>query len=229
MITLFYAFVLTFIQCLRRAPNNILFSWVQRFKPLLDSYTGPYKDNYHFWTGLLLLIRVFLFIIFALNVNNNPTINLTLIIATCSILLIAIQPGIYRNMLLGIIESSLYVNLIVFSTVTMVLMGDTETVYQYRITAVYVFVGLALLTFLAIALIYGCKQLFGLSEWSTVKVRCREFRGLLSRRVSVQPLLINNATDSDDSEQNEETAPLLESTITHNRVELQEPLIHSVQ
>ena len=71
--------------------------------------------------------RVFLFISFALNVNNNPTINLTLIIATCSILMIAIQPGIYRNMLL---ESSLYVNLIVFSTVPMVLMADTDIAHK---------------------------------------------------------------------------------------------------
>ena len=226
LFTLLYAFVLTFIQCLRKAPNKILFSWVQRLKPLLDAYTGPYKDSYHFWTGLLLLMRVFLFISFALNVNNNPTINLTLIIATCSILKIAIQPGIYRNMLLGVIESSLYVNLIVFSTVTMVSMADTDIAHKYRVAAVYVFVGLALLTFLGIVFIYACKQLI---EWTTVKVMCQKLFGWSLRgTVSIQPLLINNVPEGDDSEQNEDTAPLLENTTMQDRVELCDPLINSV-
>ena len=32
-------------------------SFVNRFKPLLDAYFGPYKQEYPFWTGLQLLIR----------------------------------------------------------------------------------------------------------------------------------------------------------------------------
>ena len=32
-------------------------SFVNRFKPLLDAYFGPYKQAYPFWTGLQLLIR----------------------------------------------------------------------------------------------------------------------------------------------------------------------------
>ena len=33
------------------------FQSVNRFKPLLDAYQGPYKDHYCYWTALQLLIR----------------------------------------------------------------------------------------------------------------------------------------------------------------------------
>ena len=31
--------------------------WI-KFKPIVDAYNGPYKDNCRFWTGLLLLVRM---------------------------------------------------------------------------------------------------------------------------------------------------------------------------
>ena len=33
------------------------FKFINKFKPLLDVYCGPYKDKYYYWTGLLLLMR----------------------------------------------------------------------------------------------------------------------------------------------------------------------------
>lgn len=33
------------------------FKLVNKFKPLLDAFLGPYKDNFSFWTGLQLLLR----------------------------------------------------------------------------------------------------------------------------------------------------------------------------
>ena len=41
---------LTRIRCFRR-------QWI-KFKPFVDAYHGPYKDNCRFWTGLLLLVRM---------------------------------------------------------------------------------------------------------------------------------------------------------------------------
>ena len=123
VVALLYALILTFIQCLRRAPNSRMCGWVQRLKPLLDAYTGPYKNKYHFWTGLLLLVRIVLFTSFAVNFENNPTLNLTLIIAVSTLLIIGIQKGIYRNKLIGLLESSMYANLILFSAFTMLSMN----------------------------------------------------------------------------------------------------------
>ena len=37
------------------------FRLINRFKPLLDAYQGPYKDKFYYWTGLQLLIRIVFF------------------------------------------------------------------------------------------------------------------------------------------------------------------------
>ena len=37
------------------------FRLINRFKPLLDAYQGPYKDKFYYWTGLQLLIRTVFF------------------------------------------------------------------------------------------------------------------------------------------------------------------------
>ena len=34
------------------------FRFINKFKPLLDIYQGPYKDKFYYWTGLQLVLRV---------------------------------------------------------------------------------------------------------------------------------------------------------------------------
>ena len=78
-----YTVIIVLIQCLQRKSGFRMLSWVRRLKPLLDAYTGPYKDRYRFWTGLLLLVRVFLFLGFAVNALGYPALNLLLITVAC--------------------------------------------------------------------------------------------------------------------------------------------------
>ena len=47
------------------------FRFINRFKPLLDTYQGPYKDRFYYWTGLQLVIRVIFFGISTLERNLN--------------------------------------------------------------------------------------------------------------------------------------------------------------
>ena len=62
--------------------NKKLFSWLNRIMPFLDTYHAPYKQEYRYWTGLLLLIRCALFLTFALNSLGSSSVNL---IATTSV------------------------------------------------------------------------------------------------------------------------------------------------
>jgi len=39
------------------------FKWVQRMKPLIDTFQAPFKLRYYFWIGLLLFIRIFMVIV----------------------------------------------------------------------------------------------------------------------------------------------------------------------
>ena len=50
------------------------FQFINKFKPLLDAYQGPYKFRFYYWTGLQLLIRAIFYGISALDKSLNLTI-----------------------------------------------------------------------------------------------------------------------------------------------------------
>ena len=218
LLALLYALTLTFIQCLRRAPNNGMFVWVRRLKPLLDAYTGPYKDRYHFWTGFLLLVRIFLFTSFTVNFRNDPTVNFMLIIFVSTLLMIAIQPGIYRNQLIGILESSLYVNLILFSAA---MMACRNSHMLYETAAVFVFSGCALLTFVGIVLYHLHQQCFGTRNCCHGKWWVREPNAGV-----IRPVVIRRG-ESEESEESEEEDEREMSMPSWNTPYLREPLIEA--
>ena len=84
-------FTILFIVCLILflilVPFNVIllftrtlsrFRLINKFKPLLDAYQGPYKDKFYNWTGLQLLIRVVFFGISSLDNNVNLTVSIIL-------------------------------------------------------------------------------------------------------------------------------------------------------
>ena len=88
-------FVVCLILFLILVPFNIIllftralsrFRFINKFKPLLDAYQGPYKDKYYYWIGLQLLIRAMFFGI------SSSDRNISL---TTSIILIGILGGIH--------------------------------------------------------------------------------------------------------------------------------------
>ena len=112
-----YTVVLFFLQCLMKSQSRVFF-WVNKWKPLFDAYTGPFKDKYRFWTGLLLAFRSVLLLIFAFNVEGDPAVNLLSIVlcgyTLCGVLLF----GIYKSQVLNILEFSFILNLGTLSAVT---------------------------------------------------------------------------------------------------------------
>ena len=225
VVALLYALILTFIQCLRRAPNSRMCGWVQRLKPLLDAYTGPYKNKYHFWTGLLLLVRISLFTAFAVNFENNPTLNFTLIIAVSTLLIIGIQKGIYRNKLIGLLESSMYANLILFSAFTMLSMNSDPT---QKTAVVCVFGGWAFLTLVGIFLYHGYKNWISDLTFNHIQVLINaRFRAHNPNRPTVRPLVIGrNNCVSEESDSEPETEQELSNKACATP-HLREPLINS--
>ena len=89
-VTLFgVRFTILFIVCLILflilVPFNIIllftrtlsrFRFINKFKPLLDAYQGPYKNKFYYWTGLQLLVRAVLFGISSLDRKINITISI---------------------------------------------------------------------------------------------------------------------------------------------------------
>ena len=87
-------FTILFIVCLILflilVPFNVIllftrtlsrFRFINKFKPLLDAYQGPYKDKFYYWTGLQLLMRAVFFGISSLDRNINIAISILLLSA----------------------------------------------------------------------------------------------------------------------------------------------------
>ena len=116
-VSLPYSAMLFSIQWFQRFSHMKLFSLVGSLLPLFDAYTGPYKHKHRYWTGLLLFVRVILFLIFSLNTFGDPTINL-LSMSICMFSLLtylSITGGVYKRLLLNFVECSFILNLGVLS------------------------------------------------------------------------------------------------------------------
>ena len=97
-----------------------VFSWFDKLKPFFDTYTGPYKDKARFWTGLLLLVRLFLLVIHAFDFNK--IVYYYIIISICLILCatMILMNGVYKKHHLNILECFFILNmgLLFLSTVS---------------------------------------------------------------------------------------------------------------
>ena len=121
LVSLPYTTILIFTQCLERISHYKGMSWVWKIKPLLDAYTGPYKNKHRYWTGLLLLVRVVLYAIFSLNFAGDPAINLLAMCITMLLILayIAVIGRVYKSKSLNILECTFLLNLAILSASTL--------------------------------------------------------------------------------------------------------------
>ena len=166
-----YTLVILFIQCLQSKSSYRMLIWVRKLKPLLDAYTGPYKDRYRFWTGLLLLIRTILFLVFIL---GNPGLNLIAIILvnTC----LALVPGVYKKVLLSVLDYTLLLNLSAVSAITLYSRYDTQL---NQVVVICVSAGITLLTFVLILIYHLYRCTTSSTAWKTISGRL--FRRCLPR------------------------------------------------
>ena len=135
--------------------------FVNKIKPLLDAYQGPYKNRYRFWTGVLLLVRIVLLTCFAFNTLGDPGVNLLV----TQLALLAIIPftvrGIYKKTGLNILESFYLINLEIFASWTLFnqyMFSDEALLERYQAVASYTMVGSCALVFLASFLVVSVQR-----------------------------------------------------------------------
>ena len=106
VIMLPYTVILGTIQWLQKISHFKVLLLLNKLKPFLDAYTGPYKDRHRYWIGLLLLIRIIFLLIFTINQSNNPGYNLLSILVVIFALMMYLSSigGVYKNLFLNIIE-----------------------------------------------------------------------------------------------------------------------------
>ena len=111
-----YTAILAFHPCMQRSSYRWL-KWIHRLKPLLDAYSGVYKDRYRFWTGLLLFARIYLFLAFVLNIIQDSYYKYMSVLCVCLFVLSLgwAFGGVYKDWRLDVLEASYIVNLAVLS------------------------------------------------------------------------------------------------------------------
>ena len=112
-------------QWLLHLPKWRIFKWSRdpKIQTFIETYHLPYTPKHRYWTGLLLIIRIVLYLVAAVNTSNNPTIALTAIIfIVCCIiglgLLFTNGSSLYRKWPLDVLETFFYLNILFLATFT---------------------------------------------------------------------------------------------------------------
>jgi tetrahydromethanopterin S-methyltransferase subunit F len=90
--------------------------WLNRIKPFLDSYYAPYKMHTRYWTGLLLLIRCALYMLFSFNSLGATTNSLLGINIALAVAITWLSIKVYSNFYTNVVEVVVYSNLITLSS-----------------------------------------------------------------------------------------------------------------
>ena len=162
-----YTLSLVSIQWLFKISHYRPMFWVNKLKPFFDAYTGPYRARHRYWTGLLLLIRIFLLVSFSLNHSNNPSINILIIGVTSTLLLLWLFfiGGVFESKLNNCLEAFFLCNLIVTSFCTLFELYNKNT----SPAVIKVSTGLAFVVFVGIILYHTHKQLLLIKAGTKMK------------------------------------------------------------
>ena len=158
-----YTFVLFGWQRLVYCPNRGPLRWIignTKVIAFIDAYHNPYNKDHRYWIGLLLLVRVALYLVSSVNVLGDPRINL-LSITLAIVFLVFFQRtverkcknSIQKSTLNEMFETASLLNLAVLSIATFFITEDKDS----QNVVAYISTGIAFTTFLAI-LVYHMYQ-----------------------------------------------------------------------
>ena len=148
-----YTVLLFSWQWLLRYQDTTIFRWVrwQKLRLFLEPYHAPYTFKHRYWTGLLLLVRVVLYITSAVNIDNDPRVNLLaigLIISGIIILKGSISGvRVYKYWTVDILEMACYFNIISVTFVSMFCVESKSVISTYISVAVVFVLLLSVLLF----------------------------------------------------------------------------------
>ena len=132
LVGLVYTTLLFSWQWLLYIPRWRIFRWSRNLKiqTFIETYHTPYTPKYRYWTGLLLIVRITLYLVSAVNVSNNPTIALIAIIfAVCCIVILRnfIASRMYRKWPVDVLETYCYLNILLFAMFTWYTLDNSDS------------------------------------------------------------------------------------------------------
>jgi hypothetical protein len=205
------------IQWLQKFSNMKVLFWVKRLQPLFDAYTGPYKIKHRYWTGLLLLIRVCLFLCFSFNTSGNPLINMLAISVSMSCLFayLSLIGGIYKKWWLNLVETAFILNLLILSIATFYQINAIASIKPITYTSI----GITLALFTTIVLYHIVIKVLSTNQGKKLNIRNLHHHLLKLRKGnhSIQSGIGMDHIGSNGSETKDK--------VTYSVIQLEEPLI----
>jgi hypothetical protein len=186
LITLFallFTALVFFWKWLVQYQNKTIFKWVryQKLQHFMETYHAPYAIKYRYWTGLLLIVRIVLFSVSAINFSRDPRINYISIIFVIGSLILfkgVVATRIYRNVILDIMEITIYFNLAMFAAFTWYSLdfGGNQVAVAY----ISVLTTFALFLVVIVFHVFKFTSLYKLSfnkrslQWITIKLSAKK-------------------------------------------------------
>ena len=147
-----YTLLLLLGQWLQSKSHFHLLSWVRnpKLKAILDTYHAPYKLKHRYWTGLLLLLRCALLLVFAFNISGDDSVNLLAICSTAFGIFVwfSLSGMVYKSWYLNALELSFILNLGILAVATYHVNQSGGS----QAAVAYTSVGIAFLTFVGIVI-----------------------------------------------------------------------------
>lgn len=174
-----YTGLLFFWQWLLRHQDRRILKWMryQKLCHFIEPYHAPYTFEQRYWTGLLLFVRVILYVISAVNLTGDPQVSLVstvVLVGLLPLLKAILEKKIYKQWPVDAMEMIMYFNIITFAVVTLKT-GTTEK----QIIVAYVSISLTF-TFLMAIIAYHLFHHAGLysgikkiTNFISKKVKCR--------------------------------------------------------
>ena len=191
-----YTLLLLFGQWLQALSHLRIFAWVNntRLKFFMDSHHAPYKARHRYWPGLLLVVRFILLLVFALNPQQDPSINLlAILVGTGTLQLWALTSGgVYKSNYLNALEGSFALNLIILAGSTMYinLAGGNQLAVGYTSVAI------ALVTFIGI-LALQLSDVTGLTQCLKKKYTGLKRHRMANRHLGQAEAEVESESDTD--------------------------------
>ena len=161
---LVYTALLFFWQWLLYLPKWRIFNWSRnpKIQTFIETYNTPYTPKHRYWTGLLLIARVALYLAAAANVSNNPTIALTSIFFVVGFIVFLkgfTKGKQYRMWSKDVLETFFHLNILIFATMKWYFLNN-ENEYQEAIAYIFVTITIILLLLIILYHVYTYTSLF---------------------------------------------------------------------
>ena len=169
----------------------------------VDCYFAPYTPKFRFWTGLLLLTRVIIYIVFTFNniIFDDPAIDLIAvgIVITCLILLKVLLRGkIYLKVSTELLETACYFTILLFTIISFL---SLKSLWRQRVFAQFS-VGIMFVMFFVVFLYHTYCFLKQFSFFSRLIIKVKKehenmSNTLESQNVHSNPLATSSVIDMD--------------------------------